>query len=85
MADRKSLWNVINDWYGSHDDGYAALIRAMADWLVPEEPEPPLGVVPKSQINKAIDEHSEWREWFVRDCLRAELLAEADRAEAGTD
>ena len=64
---------------------YAAEIRAIADWLVPEEPEPPLGAVPKSQINKCIDEHSEWREWWVKDCLRAELLAEADRAEAGTD
>jgi hypothetical protein len=60
-------------------------LRAIAEWLVPEEPEPPLGVVPKWQINKRIDEHSDWREWFVRDCIRNELLAAADRAEAGTD
>ena len=90
MTEREPLWWIMQEAYfesrkPGHCDrlGYAAEIRAIADWLVPEEPEPPLGVVPKSEINKCIDEHSEWREWFVRGCLRTELLAEADRAEAG--
>jgi molybdopterin converting factor small subunit len=85
------LWQVMRhasqhsriNWEHMDTFKYAAEIRAIADWLVPEEDEPSLGAVAKSQINKCIDEHSEWREWFVKDCIRAELLAEADRAEAG--
>jgi hypothetical protein len=50
---------------------YAAEIRAIADWLMPEETEP-------SGCDRAIR-----LRWLERQRTRFELLAEADRAEAG--
>jgi len=68
------LYHVINDWYGSHDieDDYAALIRAFADWLVPEE-------LPLTDDAGPVTRGK----WGERTRLRSRLLAEADRAEAG--
>jgi hypothetical protein len=50
---------------------YAAELRAIADWLVPEEVEP-------DECDRAIR-----LRWLERQRIRFELLAEADRAEAG--
>jgi len=49
---------------------YAAEIRAIADWLVPEEEPEPLPL--EEQVA-----------WATRRNMRQRLLAEADRAEAG--
>ena len=51
---------------------YAAELRAIADWLVPEETDVPPGDLTEQAYRQ--DE---------RFGLRAKLLAEADRAEAG--
>lgn len=84
------LWRVMQEVFandvGEIDDGYgtifgdpdhttwAAELRAVADWLVPEEP------------NLTREEAAElvlWSEWMARIRLRDRLLAEAARAEAG--
>ena len=57
-----------NDWTDRH--GYAAEIRAVRDWLVPET-EPP------TTDNRLA------RDWTIRMRLRDLLTAEADRAERG--
>lgn len=54
----------------------AAEIRALRDWLVPEEPEPKM-YHPNGEHTLA------WCEWNSRQRLRALLTAEADRAERG--
>ena len=82
---RPPLWRVMNaafmDAFMDADSGQlgptiAAEIRALADWLVPEEPEPPDGYAETSAGYR----HTVWE---VHDELRDRLLAEADRAEAG--
>jgi hypothetical protein len=82
----RQLWRVMHDAYlkpnlsGPRGHlGFAAEIRALADWLVPEEPPINLGDINMRDI-------SEISRWFQRDerqRLRLDLLAEADRAEAG--
>jgi hypothetical protein len=54
----------------SYREGYAAEIRAIADWLVPEE-------TTSAWTRPRMERQSE------RLNLRQTLLAEADRAEAG--
>ena len=63
---------VTNDPMAGQEFGplYAAEIRAIADWLVPEEEPEPL----------PLDEQIAW---VVRSNLRRQLLAESDRAGAG--
>ena len=83
--DRPPLWRVIENC-----DAFmpvhgllrrrliAVLIRAMRDWLVPEEPEPDYQ---SPDITDAI----RWASFFERQHLRAILTVEADRAESGDD
>jgi hypothetical protein len=88
-ADRPPLWEVMrkaydtsplapmdadDDWTDRH--GYAAEIRAVRDWLVPEELEPK-GHQPNGEVSLA------WDAWKQRQRLRALLTTEADRAERG--
>ena len=84
---RPPLWQVMADarppglttqarFWMYERDCFAAEIRALADWLVPEEPEPPDGYAETSAGYR----HTVWE---VHDELRDRLLAEADRAEAG--
>lgn len=85
---RPPLWEVLrrayatsapmdadDDWTDRH--GFAAEIRALRDWLVPEETEPtgmrPCGDTYSAQSIKRGE----------RQRLRAILTAEADRAERG--
>ena len=82
MTKRLPLWEVMraaydcstaangstHDWTDRH--GYAAEIRAVRDWLVPET-EPP------TTDNRLA------RDWTIRMRLRDLLTAEADRAERG--
>jgi len=65
--------------------GYAAEIRAVADWLVPEEADPPV----ESETTKfpwppAYQAMSD-AQWEMRQSLRAKLLTEVDRAEKGAE
>lgn len=66
----------LTGWKTHH--GYAAELRAIADWLVPEEDEPPF-----------IARNASCEMWLERGMLRERqrlrllLLNEADRAEAG--
>jgi hypothetical protein len=59
--------------------GYAAELLAIADWLVPEEP-PYAALFPGERNAIDIANHGQRSQ---RQALRAKLLAEADRAEAG--
>jgi hypothetical protein len=77
-TNRPPLWQVMHDAYeeafitgdGCTWTGRAAEIRAIADWLVPEEEPEPLPL--EEQVA-----------WATRRNMRQRLLAEADRAEAG--
>ena len=63
-------------WESYH--GYAAELRAIADWLVPEEPRP--------KTDDALspgDWGAKITRWLANQEKRNLLLAEADRAEAG--
>jgi hypothetical protein len=82
----RPLWQVMHEAVlraGPSDStgrrGYAAELRAIADWRVPEEP--PYASLFPSERN-AIDTamHSKRAQ---RQAIRAKLLAEADRAEKG--
>ena len=88
---RPPLWDVMRRAYDvappapiSADDdwtdryGYAAEIRALRDWLVPEEPPPHRGMRPGG-TNLTYQETLS----VERQRLRAVLTAEADRAERG--
>ena len=76
----RPLWEVMRHAYDQRspesddrtDDrlGYAAEIRALADWLVPEEKPP------------GVYNSSSYTAFRTREGLRHRLLAEADRAEA---
>jgi hypothetical protein len=55
---------------------YAAEIRAVRDWLVPDGQEP-------SEHLFDGDSNPQWDRWKERQRLRALLTAEADRAERG--
>lgn len=77
---RLPLWQVMETAYHKHRDpglseryDYAAEIRALRDWLVPEEPEPEPG-------DRYEQRHIIWRH---NQRLRNQLAAEADRAERG--
>ena len=64
--DRPPLWQVMNDSYGiegTAQDSYAAIIRAIADWLAPEkdEDEPPWAI-----------RFSTLREVLLAEAIRAE-------------
>jgi hypothetical protein len=77
-ADRLPLWRVVRnagqhariDW--EHVDGtrYAAELRAIADWLVPERDSESLPL--EEQVA-----------WAVHYTLRQRLLDEADKADVG--
>ena len=77
-ADRP-LWQVMRQADGSVASDFqspeARMIRAIADWLVPEEPM----IVEGGRTYE--------QGWLLseRERLRLLLLAEADRAEAGND
>ena len=87
---RPPLWEVMRAAYdcstaanGSTDDwteldGYAAEIRALRDWLVPEEPPPHRGMRPGG-TNLTYQETLS----VERQRLRDLLTAEADRADRG--
>lgn len=87
--ERQPLWEVMRraydvsppvpvdadlDWIDRH--GYAGEIRALRDWLVPEESEPAWHLA-NGDVNP------QWDRWKERQRLRALLTAEADRAERG--
>jgi hypothetical protein len=59
---------------GTRKNAYAAEIRAIADWLVPEE-EPLTDEEAACLVT--------WGKWRQRMRQRVRLLIEADRAEAG--
>ena len=65
-----------DDWTDRH--GYAAEIRAVRDWLVPEEKQPP-----QRQDTGGWNSWHDKLCWDERQRLRALLLAEAQRAEQG--
>lgn len=75
---RPPLWRVLKEAYEAEDvaecDRHpdAAMIRALADWLVPEVPYP----------GRAVSDY-EHAAWVERDALRDILLKEVKRAEAG--
>lgn len=80
------LWRVLSDAQPTASstaqrDIYAAEIRALADWLGLEMPEPQLYV--PSEFGGSIIQADVVAEWKVRQDIRQLLLAEADRAEAG--
>jgi hypothetical protein len=85
MADKKPLWRVMQDaftdatvMHGYGRDGYAAELRAIADVVVPEEPEPLISE--RHHLEPGVI-----AEWAERQRIRALLLAEAERAERGND
>ena len=60
--------------------GYAAEIRAVADWLIPDDP------VPEIVLESSLDAFGLYMAFHrQRMHLRERLLAEADRAERGND
>ena len=78
--DRPPLWRVMHDAFLSSTLsgaegrlGFAREIRAVRDWLVPDEPEPEPG-------DRYEQRHIIWRH---NQRLRAQLTAEANRAERG--
>jgi hypothetical protein len=81
MADKKPLWRIMHTAHMQHADplaasarkGYAAELRAIADVVVPDRPQP-------STLELCYDEDDE-REWHYEQRTRALLLAEAERAE----
>ena len=81
MTNSEPLWRVMAEASTAiippSPKCYAAEIRALADWLLPEEEEPYA-----SEWHDA-DEESAWGEWWARRRVRGQLLAEAKRAEAG--
>lgn len=83
-ADRPPLWRLMHDAFTDHYQqdaywpGYAAEIRAIRDWLVPEEAPPHRGMRPGGSNLT----HQETLS-VERQHLRALLTAEADRAERG--
>ena len=76
---RPPLWRVMKKAWETttpdYDGSYAAEIRALRDWLVPETPNP-------GEVEFWPDDDAE-REWQYSQRLRALLTAEADRAERG--
>lgn len=87
MADQQQptpLWEVMHDAYMAATDGpgcdanecYAAQIEALADWLVPKEPQP-LGYVGDP------DDHVAYGIWIGHMEIRQRLLDEARRARGG--
>jgi hypothetical protein len=73
------LWRVMQSAYfeghrpGSCEHrGYAAEIEVLRDLIVPEEPEYPMGTCGIKQLQRE-----------ERDCIRAQLTAEAEKARVG--
>ena len=82
---RPPLWEVLQGAYFqgrnpglSERHGYAAEIRAVADWLIPDDPVP--DVVLESDL-EAFTIYMAFNR--IRMHLRQQLLDEADRAERG--
>ena len=88
MADQP-LWEVMDavydaaikrrDFQSARRDGCAAELRAIADAVVPEDPEPKV----RSQGPGHDRDFEEWLYWVQRMATRRRLLDEADRAERG--
>ena len=86
-TNRPPLWKVVDEAWWSlvnteephisppASDQAACVIRALRDWLAPEEPDP-------AEIEFWPDAEAE-RDWQHNQRLRALLTAEADRAERG--
>jgi hypothetical protein len=88
MAEQQDrpLWELMHEAYWrvagcngfnppASPDCYAAEIRAIADVVAPDRPQP-------STLELCYDEDDE-REWHYEQRIRALLLAEAERAEKG--
>jgi hypothetical protein len=81
MADHRPLHLLMRDAYtkavqtspGRRVDGEAAMLCALADEVVPEEPEPSLTDSWMARL--------EWERWAQRKATRALLLKAADEAE----
>jgi hypothetical protein len=88
MSSNEPLWKVMNDaynyaeWETRDENGYAAEIRAIADWLVPEEDEPP--TTPPAPHDIPMRDIL-WIAYNTRQTTRRRLLAEADCAEQHND
>lgn len=83
--ENRPLWKAIEeaDYRVTAIGGpmYAAEIRAVRDWLLPEQPEP-LGCVDGfDTVAEEVDFSVRWAEWYKVKQLRSLLSAEADRAE----
>jgi hypothetical protein len=74
-ASDPSTGDCLTDRYG-----YAAEIRALADEVVPEQPEPSPYV---DSIMGWVMDQNPHVEWKTRQAIRQRLLAEADHAEKG--
>ena len=77
----EAWWSLVNTAEPHCDppasDQAACVIRALRDWLVPEEPEP------RIYEHCDRDDLVAWHRWDERQDLRALLTAEAARAEQG--
>lgn len=84
-GENRPLWKAIEeaDYRVTSIGGpmYAAEIRAVRDWLLPEQLEP-LGCVDGfDTVAEEVDYSVRWAEWYKVKQLRSLLSAEADRAE----
>ena len=89
MTNPKPLWKVMQRAYDESDDGtrndwkmhhgYAAELRAIADEVVPEEPEPDYYTV----VVLGRRQGSLWDRWHQRMEIRQRLLAAVDEAANG--
>ena len=83
MDNSEPLWKKMHRAHMEHADplaacalrGYAAEIRAIADWLVPERDAPPSSPHMGGYVEHVL--------WAQTQMLRDLLLDEANRAEAG--
>ena len=74
LLESADAYDCLTDRYG-----YAAEIRALQRYILPDEPEPKV-----RQSTKHYErDHEEWLYWVERQRLRALLTAEAERAKKG--
>jgi hypothetical protein len=93
MADKKPLWEVMRDaaeevpeWVPNLDGcRYAAELRAIADEVVPEEPEPWLGETAYSTDSPSLTAAYRERQRFRQRLLDAAAKAEDTKQGGGGD